>query len=154
MNADPVIIERATDRDRDAVLALLRASNLPPDGLAGHWRTVLVGRAGAQVVGIAAVECHGEHGLLRSVAVAKSRRGEGLGERLTRAALDLARTEGVSTLYLLTETADRFFPRFGFRVIRRADVDEAVMVSAEFRGACPDTAVAMELVLGLSGSSA
>ncbi len=140
MHLDPVIIERATDRDRDAVLALLRASNLPPDGLEGHWRTVLVARVGAQVLGSAAVECHGTHGLLRSVAVG--------------AALDLARTEGVSTLYLLTETAERFFPRFGFRVIGRGDVAEPVMASAEFRGACPDTAVAMELVLGLSGSFA
>lgn len=148
MHAEQVTIERATDHDKGAVLALLRASYLPSDGLDEHWRTVLVGRTGAQIVGSAAVECYGAYGLLRSVVVDENHRGQGLGEGLTQAALDLARTEGVSTLYLLTETAERFFPRFGFRVIGRGDVAQVVTASAEFQGACADTAVAMELVLG------
>lgn len=100
-------------------------------------------REGARVTGCAAVERYGTAGLLRSVAVDQERRGAGLGIRLTTAALELARARGVRTLYLLTETAAGFFPRFGFQPIARADVAPAVRASVEFTSACPDTALAM-----------
>ena len=47
------------------------------------------------------------------------------------------------TVYLLTETAAEFFPRFGFRPIARDTVDPAVRASVEFTSACPDTALVM-----------
>ena len=72
-----------------------------------------------------------------------SRRGRGLGRRLTFAAVDLARTLGVETLYLLTETAERFFGMLGFYPLPRAEVPDAVRVSAEFAFVCPASARAM-----------
>ena len=74
-------------------------------------------------------------------------RGLGLGIQLTETALALARQRGVKTLYLLTETAADFFLRFGFKKITRAEVESAVKGSAEFTGACPDTAVVLRLDL-------
>ena len=56
-----------------------------------------------------------------SVAVGAARRGQGLGQALATAALDLGRQRGVATVYLLTETAAGFFPKLGFRPITRAD---------------------------------
>ena len=103
----------------------------------------IVARDGAQVVGCAAVERYGASGLLRSVAVDGPRRGTGLGRRLTDAALAHARAHGVRTVYLLTETAAGFFPRFGFHPIARDMVDPAVRASVEFTSACSDTALAM-----------
>jgi amino-acid N-acetyltransferase len=79
----------------------------------------------------------------RSVAVAAPLRGKGLGERLTHAALDLARLHGIQQVYLLTETAQHFFPRFGFRPISRTDVSPALHQSIEWTSACPVTAQAM-----------
>jgi hypothetical protein len=42
----------------------------------------------------------------------------------------------VTTVYLLTETACGFFPRFGFHPTQRATVDSAVQQSVEFTSAC------------------
>src|SRR6266480_4104489 len=59
------------------------------------------------------------------------------------AALELARRRGVRTVYLLTETAGQFFPKFGFTAITRAQVESAVLESPEFTTACPKSAIAM-----------
>ena len=135
-----ITITAAQDADVPAILALLERSGLPQDGLQEHVATTLVARAGARVVGSAALELYGTAALLRSVAVATELRGAGLGHRLTHAVLDLARQHGVTTVYLLTETATDFFPRFGFRPTARAAVDSAVQQSVEFVSACPTSA--------------
>jgi amino-acid N-acetyltransferase len=80
--------------------------------------------------------------------VDRARRGEGLGHRLTQAALDLAGAHGVNTVYLLTTTAGAFFPRFGFRQITRDQVNPAVQRSVEFTTVCPASAIAMRADLG------
>lgn len=116
---------------------------MPRAEIERHLDDAVVAREGARVTGCAAVERYGAAGLLRSVAVAQERRGSGLGMRLTTAALELARQRGVRTLYLLTETAAGFFPRFGFHPIARGEVAPAVRASVEFTSACPDTALAM-----------
>jgi len=138
-----VRIETARPEDLAAILALLDQHRLPHAAIERHLADAVVARDGAQVVGCAAVEHYGSSGLLRSVAVDGPRRGTGLGGRLTDAALTHARAQGVRTVYLLTETAAEFFPRFGFRPIARDTVDPAVRTSPEFTGACADTALAM-----------
>jgi amino-acid N-acetyltransferase len=140
-------LERATPADLPEVLALLTASGLPHEGLAEHIETTVVARDGPAIVGSAALEPYGEAALLRSVAVAPALRGQGLGRALTGAALRLAREQGVRRLYLLTTTAESYFPSFGFAPITRAEVDPAVQVSAEFTGACPDSAAVLALTL-------
>jgi N-acetylglutamate synthase-like GNAT family acetyltransferase len=141
-------IRQATTRDLPDIITLLEESRLPLAGLAELVATTLVAQRNARVVGCAAVEIRGTSGLLRSVAVDGTRRGEGLGHQLTQATLDLARARGVTTVYLLTTTAAAFFPRFGFQEIPRADVDPAVQRSVEFTTACPADAVAMRADLG------
>jgi amino-acid N-acetyltransferase len=98
-------------------------------------------------VGSAALELYGNAALLRSVAVDQNLRGQGLGQQLTRAALDLAGQHGVETVYLLTETATDFFPRFGFQPIARSAVAPAVQQSVEFTSACPASAAVLALDL-------
>ncbi|MEW6319712.1 MAG: arsenic resistance N-acetyltransferase ArsN2 [Acidobacteriota bacterium] len=140
-------IAPATPADLPAVHALLTSCGLPVAGLAEHVRTALVARAGARIVGSAALEVYGRHALLRSVAVDPAHRSTGLGQRLTAEALALARAEGLSSVTLLTETAAGFFPKFGFVAVSRADVPAEVQASAEFAGACPASAQAMRLDL-------
>jgi amino-acid N-acetyltransferase len=55
----------------------------------------------------------------------------------------LAEDRGIGDVYLLTETAERFFPRFGFTRQERATAPEEVRHSVEFRLACPESAVMM-----------
>jgi amino-acid N-acetyltransferase len=137
----------ATPADLPDVLALLKASALPIAGIDQHVETTLIARDNGKIVACAAVEVYGRAGLLRSVAVDTDRRGEGLGDRLTKAALELARTRGVRDIYLLTTTASHFFPRFGFTAIPRAELDPALEQSEELRGACPASALAMRAAL-------
>jgi amino-acid N-acetyltransferase len=138
-----VRIESARPEDLAAMLALLDQYRLPHAALERHVADAVVARDGSRVVGCAAVERYGPSGLLRSVAVDGPLRRTGLGGRLTDAALAHARVQGVRTVYLLTETAAEFFPRFGFRPIARDAVDPAVRASVEFTSACPSTALAM-----------
>ena len=136
-------IRAATSADLPAVIDLLEKDKLPVAGLKDHIATTLVAQRSGHVVGCAAVEVYGTSCLLRSVAVQEERRGEGLGHQLTQAALDLARARGATSAYLLTTTAEKFFPRFGFAEVAREDVDPAVRASVEFTTACPASAVAM-----------
>ncbi|PYO79502.1 MAG: GNAT family N-acetyltransferase [Gemmatimonadetes bacterium] len=136
-------ITAATPADLPAVLELIDASGLPRAGLDNHVATTLVARESSRIVGTAALELYGGSALLRSVAVAAAVRGQGLGQRLTTAALELASRHGVRTVYLLTETAGEFFPKLGFTMIERSAVDPAVQVSQEFTTACPASALVM-----------
>src|SRR5262249_20596584 len=61
------------------------------------------------VVGCVAVENVGDVALLRMLAVAPERRGEGLGFVLVEAATDRARAQGVKQLYLVTDGAQGYF---------------------------------------------
>jgi amino-acid N-acetyltransferase len=70
-------------------------------------------------------------------------RGTGVGRQLVESILERANQEGIDDIYLLTTSAENYFPRFGFARTTRAAVPETVKTSAEFRGACPDTAVVM-----------
>jgi amino-acid N-acetyltransferase len=139
----PPTIAAATPADLPAIFQLLDDTRLPRAGLDAHVGTTLVAREDGALVGAAALELYGTAALLRSVAVSSARRGQGLGQALTTAALDLARLRGVATIYLLTETAGGFFPKLGFGPIARADVDAAVLGSAEFSTACPQSALVM-----------
>jgi amino-acid N-acetyltransferase len=129
------------------IMELLEDGGLPPDGLEDHLPTILVARLQGRVVGSAALELYGAAALLRSVAVRRDLRGTGLGSRLTESALRLSRELGAAEAYLLTETADLFFPRFGFRSIPRSRVPASVRSSVEFTSACPAGARAMALDL-------
>lgn len=136
-------ITRATESDGPAILQLLATTGLPTDGLLKHLDTALVARAGDRIVGCAALEVYEDGALLRSVAVAADARAVGLGHQLTESALTIALALGVPAVYLLTLTAEDFFPRFGFHRISRELVPATVQASVEFRSACPATAIVM-----------
>lgn len=138
-----VRIERATEADGPSLVRLLTESGLPTDGLADHLETAFVAREETRTVGCAALEVYADGALLRSVAVSPEARGGGLGRRLTEAALALAESLDAPAVYLLTTTAEEYFPRLGFVAISRAEVPAGVRASVEFRSACPATAVVM-----------
>ena len=147
-----ITIVRATLADTPAILSLLERSHLPVAGLIEHSDEILVARRAGEVVGSAALEVYGEDALLRSVAVDLTRRGNGVGQQLTEAALARAKERGLRSVYLLTTTAEEFFPRFGFSRIERADVPFGIRQSVEFASACPASAVVMRKPIGAAAS--
>ena len=137
------MIESATKHDLPDIRSLLARLHLPLEGVDEHLSTMLVAKDGEQIVGTAALELYADGALLRSVAVEPDRQGKQLGHQLTDAALRLARVHGANAVFLLTTTAERFFPKFGFEPIGREHVPASVRESVEFQSACPASATVM-----------
>ena len=146
----------ATAADAAAVERLLSACDLPTAGvaeiLASHPDDFLVvdaerGRRG-ELDAVAGLEVRGDNALLRSVAVSPRLRGTGVGQALVQRLVDGAEARGLHGLYLLTTTAERWFPRFGFEPIDRAMVPAEIAGTVAFRSACPASAAVMAKALG------
>lgn len=143
-----VQLRDAVAGDLHEVEALLRASDLPLDGLRDQFGDgYAVAVWNGAIVGVEGIEVHGADGLLRSAAVASEWRGRHVGDALTRDRISWARRRGLRNLYLLTTTAADWFPRFGFRRADRAAAPGSIRRSREFAEACPASAVFMELPL-------
>lgn len=141
-------IRDATSSDFTAVERLLLASKLPVDGVRENFSGFVVAEEDGAIAGAIGLEQYGTAALLRSAVVSPADRGSGVGRRLVERVLQRANEEGIDDLYLLTTTAEKYFPRFGFTPTTRSAVPESVKASVEFRGACPDTAVVMSRRLG------
>ena len=129
--------------DFAAVERLLAASQLPLDGVREALPTFIVAESGADIVGVAGLEVCCDNALLRSVAVDDAWRSQGLGRALVTRTIAEAEARGINALYLLTTSADRYFPSFGFHTIARDAVPEDIRATAEFREACPASATVM-----------
>ena len=136
-------IRKAINRDLDAVEGLLSANDLPRDGVKENFYSFVVAEEGGRIIGAVGLEKFGSIALLRSAVVSNEHRGSGVGRRLVEQILEYAEKDGIEELFLLTTTAEDYFPRFGFTRTTRSAVPPAVKASAEFRGACPDTALVM-----------
>ena len=138
-----VALRRAAASDRAALERLLAEQSLPREGVADWLDHFWLAEHKGTVVGAAGIELYGAAALLRSVAVDATWRGTGLGRLLTERALAEAKAAGAHDVYLLTTTAEHYFPRLGFACIHRSEAPEELNASAEFSGACPATAVLM-----------
>jgi len=136
-------VRAAVPADLGAVEALLTLSDLPLDGVRDALPTFVVAESGSDLVGVAGLEVCRENALLRSVAVRPEWRSHGIGRALVTRVISDAESRGIRALYLLTTTADRYFPSFGFRTIARDEVPADVRETAEFREACPASATVM-----------
>ena len=144
---ESVAVRSATSGDAPSVLALLEGAALPTEGVADHLGDFLVAEREGAITGVAGLERYGDAALLRSVVVSESARGTGLGALLTARALESAAAGGARSVYLLTTTAESYFPRHGFRLTDRASVPADVRESVEFTTACPSSAAVMVLSL-------
>ncbi len=106
------------------------------------------------LLGTVALELFGSDALLRSLAVAPSARGNGLGAALVAHAQAVARERGVTAMYLLTTTAAPFFASAGFETIAREQAPAAIKSTAQFSGLCPSSSALMHMRLrSLQGAS-
>lgn len=137
------VLRPALREDLAAVERLLTASSLPLDGVADALPAFVVAQAGDDIVGVAGLEVCCDNALLRSVAVDPAWRSRGVGRALVARVISDAEARGIRGLYLLTTTAERYFPSFGFRQISRDEVPDDVRATAEFQGACPASAIVM-----------
>jgi N-acetylglutamate synthase-like GNAT family acetyltransferase len=142
-----VTIRPATATDLPAVEQLLRSSELPTAGVPSIIQDFLVAEAGNDVVGVVGMEYCCNYGLLRSTAVNSEWRSKGIARQLVEQIIARAESRGIHALYLLTTTAESYFPSFGFSKTTRDAVPAEVQATDEFRGACPASATVMSLAL-------
>lgn len=138
-----VSLRTAQAEDLPAVLALLGRAELPTAGVAEALPQFVIAENEGELVGVVGLELYGDSALLRSLAVEERWRRSGVGRTLIDRALAVTRERGIKDVFLLTTTAEHYFPQFGFTCVSRDSVAEAVQESPEFKGACPASAVAM-----------
>jgi amino-acid N-acetyltransferase len=129
----------------EALEAMLAAENLPADDIRQPGRHFFV--YGDNIEGFGGLEVYGTQGLLRSVVIASSRRGAGVGTALVAALEDEAHKRGIETLWLLTTSAADFFIKQGYVPTERSHAPTAVAASQQFAGLCPSTATCMRKAL-------
>ena len=152
LNTVAPAMRRATSDELTAIEQLLRDSNLPTAGVAEIITTrpddFVVAEASddagrRQLVAVGGLEVCCNNALLRSVAVRPEWRKHGLGRDLVQRLVCVGEARGLNALYLLTQTAEHYFPRFGFERIAREAVPTEIAETLEFKSACPASAVAM-----------
>ncbi|SRR6266536_242456 len=147
-------IRHASLADLPAIEQLLTDADLPTAGVeeilradAGDFfvaEAETLDQRERLLVGVAGLEVCCDNALLRSVAVRPEWRRHAVGRDLVRRIVSEAESRGLHALYLLTTTAEHYFPRFGFEPIERRDVAPEIAETVEFKSACPSSAVAMK----------
>ncbi len=142
-----ITLRQASDEDFPAIEQLLRATKLPVDGVKESLDAFVVAESGNDIVGVAGIERCGPYGLLRSVAVDPQMRGRGIGGALVERLIADSKDKEIPELYLLTTTAEKYFPAFGFTKIDRDATPAEVQDTSEFRDLCPSSAAVMRRAL-------
>jgi amino-acid N-acetyltransferase len=129
--------------DPATVRALRAAAGLPVADLTAARADFWGCREGTALIGVIGLETYGAVALLRSLAVAPDGQGRGLGAALLAHAEQAARQRGITTLYLLTTTAEAFFARRGYVRLPREAAPPVLQQTAEFAALCPASAVCL-----------
>jgi amino-acid N-acetyltransferase len=132
---------------RESIVAMLESEKLPVSDLPLGLDNFLVGIEDGEVAGVAGLETYGTYGLLRSLVVKPVFRSQGVAGKLLKEIEDKAINEGLTEVYLLTETAADYFRQKNYKVISRANVPTAIQRSSEFSYACPQSAIVMKKIL-------
>ena len=129
----------------DLLTRMLSDADLPVEDLtAGKLDDFLIAEnQEGRIGGMVGLEQVGDSGLLRSLVVDPAVRHQGLGRLLVDAIEERARNCGVVTMYLLTTTAEDYFPSMGYDRVERSDAPPGIRRTAEFSQLCPDSAVCL-----------
>lgn len=144
MDRPALTLKRADDSTLSYIETLLEKNDLPLQDVRANPDWFYVAYTGADPVGIGGVEHYGTNGLVRSVVIEHTARGNGFGTALCEALEATASADGVETVYLLTTTAADFFANHGYRECKRADVPTAIQQTTEFDSLCPTTATCLK----------
>lgn len=133
--------ELATELDFVYINQLLQRVSLPCADAAYAEKAYFKAVSGDnKLAGCVGLEIYGRYGLLRSLAVDPAFRNQGIATQLINRVVQYALDRSISTLYLLTTTADRYFQRMGFDLTSRNDVPKELRQSSEFADICPVSA--------------
>ncbi len=96
-------------------------------------------RLNSVLIAVIGLEMFGKDGLLRSLAVSETYRGQHLAQRLVQFAEHYALEHGITTLYLLTTTASGFFNKLGYSSASKSEAPQEISETAQFSTLCPES---------------
>lgn len=146
-NSYPII--KAKKTHLSGIFELLKQVELPPEGIEAHLADFIVSIHEGNVIGCAGLEIYETVGLLRSVAVHPDYQGKNIGNALIHQILSHAQKSEVEEIFLLTETAEKYFLRLGFKKIDRKGVDSRIKETQEFKSLCPVSAISMHYYMSV-----
>jgi amino-acid N-acetyltransferase len=138
-----ITIQKADKQDFNAICQLLAANNLPTTDLNPLLENFFIAVDENEITGVIGMDKYGDDGLLRSAVVKAPHRNTGIAAALVNQLFDDAIQQGVTALYLITNTAPAYFEKKGFKEINREGVPATVLQSKEFNGLCPESSVIM-----------
>jgi len=144
MSLENVKIRAAIEPDLDDVLSLLIDEDLNIDGVHENIGNFVVAVEGQGLVACGGAEAFQFVALIRSVVVHPDQRRRGIGRRIVRELLDRLASRGLREFYVVTEDAEPWFRKRGFKPCDRDEVHPQILVSTEFAHA-PEDAVVMRL---------
>jgi amino-acid N-acetyltransferase len=137
----------ASAEDEEQIKQILAASGLHHQDISPsqlqHF-LIVKDETALTLAGVVGLEQKDDVGLLRSLAVAKAYRRQGLATQLVNKIEEYARSQKVATLYLLTLTAEDFFSGRGYQKTDRKAAPSVLQETTEFKSLCPETAMCMK----------
>lgn len=140
-------IRMAQPTDAPAIGAVLERCGLPVDDLArlvGEFHVAIIE---SQLVGCACAELFGDTAIVRSVAVLREWRDQGVASHLVSAVMMRARANGSRRAVLLTSTCPSYFARYGFSLVHASKLPREVLESQEFQRLRDTSALCMSAEL-------
>jgi len=134
-------------RDLTRLEHLLRDNHLPCQDCAGQLQHFYGLFEADRLIAAGGLEPAGACALLRSIVVDRGHRSQRLGAKIVEFLLQKAREQRLEAVYLLTETSESYFEKFGFSALARDRVPEAVGKTRQFESLCPLGACCMGLKL-------
>ena len=135
---------KALPRDIADIIDLLKKNNLPTEDISPGQQVFWIVKDADKVIGVVSRERYGEFGLLRSMVTDKEHRNKGIAELLVNELFAYSKKEKLKEIYLLTETAEKYFEKKSFRRVSRDEVPKPLRASKEFSHLCPSTATVMK----------
>ena len=133
--------------DLVTITNLLDHNNLPTKDILNHSIQLFVGELNKEVVGVIGIENYETAGLLRSLAVVDRFKKLKIGELLINQIFEYALLHKINNIYLLTETAHKYFEKFSFKKLDRLQVPLIITQTLEFKELCPESAVVMHKII-------
>ncbi|GAB6147331.1 arsenic resistance N-acetyltransferase ArsN2 [Desulfocicer niacini] len=134
--------------DRSEAADLLNRSLLPTSDLGNNDTIQLFGiYQNKKLIACIGVEIYGESALLRSLAVDANSQKNGKGKQLLGYLESFCIKNGVQKMFLLTETAVKYFEKFGYNIHERQNAPISIKGTAQFSSLCPTSSAFMLKIL-------
>lgn len=127
----------------DIVSELLQQNNLYTEGITEKNVQFFAMYEEEIVLGIGAFTVCGEFAMLRSVCINHRYQKRGLGNVLCNQLFIKAKELGLENIYLLTDTAERFFKKQNFNRIKREELPKVLENNILVQSACSMNSVVM-----------